>query len=147
MLYSGFIPDPQKCEEMDKFNEELGKAVKIISMDGLRPLTTGARVTFGTGKPAVTDGLSIEAKEVVGGYWRVEAESKEKLVKWAQRCPGIRATRLKSGRFGSHEIILAPTRFLNRRYKSQAKDRPSLDSPVSGWLNLTCLETFRQNRK
>jgi hypothetical protein len=35
----------------------------------------------------VTDGPFIETKEVLGGYWMVEASSKEELVKWAQRCP------------------------------------------------------------
>ena len=83
----GFKPDPKKIEEMTKFNEEMGKAVKIISLNGLHPLATGARVAFGKGKPTVTDGPSIEAKEVLGGYWMVEANSKEELVKWAQRCP------------------------------------------------------------
>jgi hypothetical protein len=24
---------------------------------------------------------------VLGGYWMLEADSKEELVKWAQRCP------------------------------------------------------------
>ena len=65
----------------------MGKAVKIISLNGLHPLSTGARVTFRKGKPTVTDGPFIEAKEVLGGYWMVEANSKEELVKWAQRCP------------------------------------------------------------
>ncbi len=83
----GFTPDPKKMEEMGRFNEELGKAVKIISLNGLHPLATGARVSFGEGKPIVTDGPFIEAKEVLGGYWMVEANSKEELVKWAQRCP------------------------------------------------------------
>ena len=35
----------------------------------------------------VTDGPFIETKEVLGGYWLVEAKSKEEIVKWAQRCP------------------------------------------------------------
>jgi hypothetical protein len=35
----------------------------------------------------LTDGPFIEAKEVLGGYWIVEASSKEELVKWAQQCP------------------------------------------------------------
>jgi hypothetical protein len=83
----GFTPDPKKIEEMGKFNEELGKAVKILSLNGLHPLSTGARVAFGNGKPTVTDGPFIEAKEVLGGYWMVEANSKEEMVKWAQRCP------------------------------------------------------------
>lgn len=82
-----FVPDPKKIEAMGKFNEELGKAVKILSLNGLHPQSTGARVAFGNGKPTVTDGPFIESKEVLGGYWMVEAKSKEELVQWAQRCP------------------------------------------------------------
>jgi hypothetical protein len=65
----------------------MGKAVKILALNGLHPLNAGARVSFSKGKPMVTDGPFIEAKEVLGGYWLVEANSKEQLVKWAQRCP------------------------------------------------------------
>jgi hypothetical protein len=87
MLDAGFVPDPKKVEEMARFNEELGKSVAILSLNGLHPLNTGARVSFGKGKPTVTDGPFIEAKEVLGGYWIVEANSKEELVKWALQCP------------------------------------------------------------
>ena len=87
-LEAGWAPDPKAIEDMTKFNEELGKAVKILSLNGLHPLFAGARVAFiKKGKPVVTDGPFIETKEVLGGYWMVEAESKEQLVKWAQRCP------------------------------------------------------------
>ena len=72
---------------MDRFNEELGKALKIESLNGLHPLFEGARVSFAKGKASVTDGPYIEPKEVLGGYWLVEAPSKEEVVKWAQRCP------------------------------------------------------------
>jgi hypothetical protein len=83
----GFLPDAEGIEKMTRFNEELGKAVTILSLNGLHPLSAGARVSFGKGKPTVTDGPFIETKEVLGGYWLVEADSKEELVKWAQRCP------------------------------------------------------------
>jgi hypothetical protein len=33
-------------------------------------------VSFGEGEPMVTDGPFIETKEVLGGYWLVEANSK-----------------------------------------------------------------------
>ena len=82
-----FVPDPKKIEEMGKFNEELGKALKIISINGLHPQNTGARIAFAGGQPSVTDGPFIETKEVIGGYWLVEAESKEEVLKWVQRCP------------------------------------------------------------
>ena len=32
---AGFAPDPKKVEEMRRFNEELGKAFKIESLNGL----------------------------------------------------------------------------------------------------------------
>lgn len=84
---AGFVPDLEKVEEMTRFNEELGEAVTILSLNGLHPLKAGARVSFGKGKPTVTDGPFIETKEVLGGYWLVEANSKEELVKWVLRCP------------------------------------------------------------
>jgi hypothetical protein len=83
----GFTPDPKKVAVMGRFNEEMGQALKIESLNGLHPLPTGARVSFANGKASVTDGPFIEAKEVVGGYWLVDAPSKEEVVKWAQRCP------------------------------------------------------------
>ncbi len=58
-------------------------------MDGLHPLTMGARVTFKNGKTTVTDGPFVEAKEVVGGYWLIDVKSKEEAVEWAKRCPAV----------------------------------------------------------
>jgi len=83
----GFKPDQKQMEAMGTFNEEMGKALKIEALDGLLPLSRGARVSFNKGKNAVTDGPYIEAKEVLGGYWIVDAPSKEEVVEWAQRCP------------------------------------------------------------
>jgi len=83
----GFRPDRKDMEKMGRFNVEMGKSLKIESLNGLHPLAKGARVAFGKGKPSVTDGPFIESKEVLGGYWLLEAPSKEEVVKWAQRCP------------------------------------------------------------
>ena len=82
-----FAPERKDMEKMSRFNQELGKAVTILSLNGLHPLNKGARVSYGKGKPTVTDGPFIESKEVLGGYWLVEANSKEELVEWMQRCP------------------------------------------------------------
>jgi len=83
----GFRPDRKDMEKMGRFNVEMGKSLKIESLNGLHPLAKGARVAFGKGKPSVTDGPFIESKEVLGGYWLLDAPSKEEVVKWAQRCP------------------------------------------------------------
>jgi hypothetical protein len=82
-----FVPDPKKIEQMGRFNEEMGKALKILDLNGLRPQATGARVAFARGKSSVIDGPFIESKEVLGGYWLVEADSREAVVKWTQKCP------------------------------------------------------------
>ena len=83
----GFVPDRKKMEQMGRFNEEMGKALKLESLNGLHPVSTGARVSFSKGKATVVDGPFIEAKEVLGGYWLVDAKSKEEVLKWVQRCP------------------------------------------------------------
>ena len=82
-----FKPDQKAMEAMQHFNEAMGKELKIESLNGLHPQAKGARVSFANGRPTVTDGPLIESKEVLGGYWLLEARSKEDVVKWAQRCP------------------------------------------------------------
>ena len=47
----------------------------------------GARVSFATGKPVVTDGPFTEAKEVLGGYWMIDVKSREEAIAWAKKCP------------------------------------------------------------
>jgi hypothetical protein len=86
-LGPNFVPDPKLMEEMTKFNQQLSKSVKLLSLNGLHPLTKGARLSFSKGKATVTDGPFIETKEVLGGYWLVEAKSKDELVKLMQNCP------------------------------------------------------------
>src|SRR5260370_12201602 len=40
------------------------------------------RRAFASGKPTVPDGPFTEAKEVIGGYWIVQARSKEEAGRW-----------------------------------------------------------------
>jgi len=82
-----FAPRLEDMEPMGKFNDVLAKAGTIIDVDGLAPITKGARVSFAHGKATLTDGPFIETNEVIGGYWIIEMNSKEELVEWAQRCP------------------------------------------------------------
>jgi len=85
---SNFAPPADAVEKMTKFNQDMVKGgIKMLSADGLQPLTTGARVTYAGGKAKVTDGPFVEAKEVLGGYWMLEAKSKEEVVNWMKRCP------------------------------------------------------------
>lgn len=83
----GFTPPAEAVEKMMKFNEELTKAGALIALDGLHPSSKGSRVRFAGGKSRVTDGPFTEAKEVIGGYWMINAKSREEAVAWARRCP------------------------------------------------------------
>lgn len=83
----GFAPPADSVARMMKFNEELARAGALISLDGLHPSSRGARIAFSGGKLKVTDGPFTEAKEVIGGYWMIQAKSKEEAVQWAKRCP------------------------------------------------------------
>ena len=82
-----WVPTREDIATMGAFNEELNKAGVLLSLDGLQPTSKGARVSFAGGKPSVTDGPFTEAKEVIGGYWLIQARSKEEAVEWASRCP------------------------------------------------------------
>jgi hypothetical protein len=80
-------PDAKAVERMMKYNEDLAKAGVLLSLDGLKPPSAGARVSFSGGKPKVTDGPFAEAKECIGGYWMIQVKSKEEAVEWATRAP------------------------------------------------------------
>jgi len=82
-----WAPDPEAVAAMSKYNEELTKAGVLLALDGLQPTSKGARVGFSGGRANVTDGPFTEAKEIVGGYWLIQAKSKEEAVEWASRCP------------------------------------------------------------
>jgi hypothetical protein len=83
----GFTPPADAVAKMMKYNEELAKAGALVALDGLHPVAKGARVSFSGGKAKVTDGPFIESKEVLGGYWIIQAKSKEEAVEWARRVP------------------------------------------------------------
>ncbi|MBB4660725.1 YciI family protein [Conexibacter arvalis] len=80
-------PTPAEVTEMMTYNEELTRAGVLLALDGLHPLSDGARVRFGGGRATTLDGPFAEAKEVVGGYWIIQAGSLEEATEWARRCP------------------------------------------------------------
>ena len=79
--------DPERVSAMMKYNQALKDAGVLITLDGLHPPSTGARVTFDGGKPVVTDGPFTESKEVLGGYWMIDVKSRQEAIEWAKKCP------------------------------------------------------------
>ncbi len=78
-------PSPAQMEEMyAKFNAWKEKfQAKIVDMGGK---LGGGKVVTSEG---ATDGPFVEAKEVVGGFMIVEAESMAEAVEVAQESPGV----------------------------------------------------------
>jgi hypothetical protein len=81
------MPSAEAVAAMMTYNDELKQAGVLLSLDGLYPPSTGARVKFKGGKPTVIDGPFAETKEVIGGYWIIEVGSREEAIAWASRCP------------------------------------------------------------
>jgi hypothetical protein len=79
-------PSPAQMREMyTAFNtwKEKFKS-NIVDMGG--QLKPGGKILTESG---VTDGPFTEAKEVVGGYMVVAAESSDRAVEIARECPGV----------------------------------------------------------
>lgn len=72
---------------MGNFNAELVKAGMMLAGEGLHPSSKGARVHFSGSKRTVIDGPFPETKELVAGFWILQAKSKEEVIEWIKRCP------------------------------------------------------------
>ena len=81
----GGKPSPAQMQEMyAKFLSWKEKFQKnIVDMGG--KLGSGKTIT----SEAVTDGPFVEAKEVVGGYMIVSADSMDEAMDVARECPGV----------------------------------------------------------
>jgi len=84
---AGRLPSKEVMAAMGKYNEELAKAGVLLALEGLAPMSTGARVTFAGKKPIVTDGPFPESKELVGGFWLWKCNSKQEAIEWLKRAP------------------------------------------------------------
>ncbi len=82
----GEKPSPANMEEMyAKFNAWKEKFQKnIVDMGG--KLKGGGKIVTSEG---ATDGPFVEAKEVIGGYMIVSAESMEEAIEVARQSPGV----------------------------------------------------------
>ena len=84
---SGQLPDHEILSKMQKFNEELVKAGVLLAADGLQPSSKGARLKFSGDKPTVKDGPFAETKELIAGFWMIQAKSKQEAIEWFSRAP------------------------------------------------------------
>ncbi len=84
---AGKMPSEELLTEMGKYNEELVKAGVMLAGEGLHPSSKGARVRFSGKDRTVIDGPFAETKELIAGYWLIQAKSKEEALEWVKRIP------------------------------------------------------------
>ena len=84
---AGVMPSEELFSAMGKYNEELMKAGALVDLSGLKPSSKGARVKFSGEKRTVIDRPFAETKELIGGYWIIQAKSLEEAIAWAKRAP------------------------------------------------------------
>ena len=84
---SGRMPTDQELTEMGKFNEKLVNAGVMLAGEGLHASADGARIDYSGDDRVVTDGPFTETKELIAGFWIIQAASKEEAVEWARQVP------------------------------------------------------------
>jgi hypothetical protein len=77
-------------EEYSAFSRELREQGRYVSAHELQPVTTAASIRVRDGETLVTDGPYAETKEVLGGYYVIEAESLDEAATWAAKIPTAR---------------------------------------------------------
>jgi len=86
--------DKTELEEYRSFGKAFASAIK--GGHALQPTNTAATVRVRNGKGLTTDGPFAETKEQLGGYYLVEAATREEAIAIAAKIPGAR--------FGSIEV-------------------------------------------
>ena len=93
---AGVPPTTEALTKMGQHFEELMKAGVLLGAEGLLPSSKGARVRLSGGKLTVTDGPFTEAKELIGGFAILQADSKEEAIEMTKRFLGVHAEVLGS---------------------------------------------------
>ena len=86
-------PSPEEMQEVLADYMEFGqKAAEVLrGGEALHPVSTATTVHVEGGKggkPVYTDGPFAETKEVLGGFYLIEASDLDEALKWAQQIPG-----------------------------------------------------------
>lgn len=84
---AGKMPSEQLLAEMGKYNEELANAGVMLAGEGLHPSSKGKRVRFSGSKRTVIDGPFAETKELISGFWIIQAKSMDEAIEWVRRAP------------------------------------------------------------
>jgi len=101
---AGIPPKKELMEAIAKHGAELAKAGILLDTGGLMPSTKGARILASGGNLNVVDGTFTEAKELIGGFGILKADSKEEAIRLGKLFMQIHVDTLGPGYEGELEI-------------------------------------------
>ena len=79
--FRNVAPPPAMMEAMGKLIETFSRSGALVDTGGLAPSREGFRMRLAGGELTVTDGPFTEAKEVIGGWAILQADSKEEILR------------------------------------------------------------------
>jgi len=106
---AGLPPSRELSEAVGAHTAEMMKAGVVLEVGGLMPSSRGARLQIAGGTVGVTDDPFAEAKELIGGYAIIKADSKDDAIRIAKRF------------FQIHVDVLGPS------YEGEAEIRQMFD--------------------
>jgi hypothetical protein len=74
-------------ERMLRWGDELKERGLLLAAESLASTESAVRVTVPAGKARIVDGPFAEAKEMVGGFFMVDVDSRDEAIALAAECP------------------------------------------------------------
>ncbi|MDW2980942.1 MAG: YciI family protein [Rhodanobacter sp.] len=120
---SGNVHDADGVAAMAQYNQALWRAGVLLALDGLCPPSTGARVFFADGRPALVDGPRSGTMGAPAGYWMIDVASLDEAIAWALRCPAAAGETIELQRVQEFADLAADVQqALTRGIDGQADD-------------------------
>ncbi len=101
---AGAMPKPELMQAVGAYAERMMKVGILLDSGGLMPSAMGARVLVSGGNLTVIDGPFAEAKELIGGFGILKADSKDEAIKLGKAFMQLHVDVLGSGYEGELEI-------------------------------------------
>ena len=77
----------REYEQMMNFGAELQARGMLKASDALKPDAQGARVQIRNGRTVIVDGPFSESKEMIGGFFVLDCDSRDEAMTIATQCP------------------------------------------------------------
>jgi hypothetical protein len=74
-------------DRMLRFGEDLRARGKLVATESLSSQATATRVQVRDGQVQMNDGPFAEAKEMIGGFFLVNCDTREEALEIASQCP------------------------------------------------------------